>query len=137
MADQPSPATDWASLASALVDLPAAVVRARRGLDLSQRAAAGQIGVDPKTLRRLEVVGGCQLDTAVAVCRWLAGTTAEPQRPAGHSLLVQQLRVQLADRAIEYVDAPDGHEDLPGIYAEMRHIRRQLAAAEEPGEDAT
>lgn len=46
------------------------------------------------------------------------------------ALLVQQLRAQLADDAIDYVDLPDGHEDLPGVYASMRHTRRKLAEAE-------
>lgn len=55
---------------------------------------------------------------------------AVPLDPPPGSRLVEQLRQQLADEAIEYLDHPDGHDDLPGIYASMCHIRRAIAAAE-------
>lgn len=66
--------------------------------------------------------------TADQLGRLLADAVPLDQPP--RSRLVEQLRQQLADEAIEYLDHPDGHDDLPGIYASMCHIRRAIAAAE-------
>jgi hypothetical protein len=50
---------------------------------------------------------------------------------AGDELLLTQLRNQLADQAIEYIDAVDGSEECMGAYAEMVSTRLAIARLED------
>lgn len=62
----------YAELSQVLSDLPVILREARRARQLSQRAAAKQIGCSFSTVSRAEVGDdGMALSTAKAILRWL------------------------------------------------------------------
>lgn len=63
--------TTYLELADVLNSLPLIVREARRARNFSQKAAAEQIGVTDRTIRRLENGEDVNLSTAVALLRWL------------------------------------------------------------------
>jgi transcriptional regulator with XRE-family HTH domain len=61
----------YLELADLLNSLPLIVREARRARNISQKAAAEQIGITDRTIRRLENGEDVNLSTAVALLRWL------------------------------------------------------------------
>lgn len=61
----------YAELADMIGLLPVLVREARRARQLSQRAAAAQLGVSFATVSRIEAGEDCVLSNAVIVLRWL------------------------------------------------------------------
>lgn len=75
--------TPYAELAGVIGSLPLLLREARRQRQLSQRAAARQLGCSPSTLARMESGEDCALSNAVAVLRWLDQDPGAPAHGAG------------------------------------------------------
>ena len=63
--------TSYRELATLLDNLPMLLREARRGRQLSGRAAGAEIGISVSTISRVENGAECSLPNAVAVLRWL------------------------------------------------------------------
>lgn len=66
--------TPYAELAAVIDSLPLLLREARRRRQISQRAAARELGCSPSTFGRMESGEDCALSNAVAVLRWLDRT---------------------------------------------------------------
>lgn len=72
MPDPSGDLTSYVEIAEVLGYLPVLTREARRARQLSQRAAARELGLSFATVSRVEAGEDCALSTATAVLRWLA-----------------------------------------------------------------